>query len=161
MTLLRGSIYNSDMTNGTAAKLAKSPRPEITIETLRNGLAPAARKNLASIEAQIVELGMVAGTLRDLLNQLGTNETSVDDTAPRTTAKPKTTPVYSNNAESNTFRTAAVEYLRANGPAKASSVGHVCNIKVNGATIRLQGMRDAGLVRQNKTTKLWSLAAGV
>lgn len=54
------------------------------------------------------------------------------------------------------FKERAMDYLAINGSSKASVVARECGASPSSATVRMQWLRDKGLVRQNRKTKLWS-----
>ena len=54
------------------------------------------------------------------------------------------------------FAERAVNFLKSNGPSKASAVIRAFGLAPNSATVRMQQLREKGVVSQDKKTKLWS-----
>ncbi len=59
---------------------------------------------------------------------------------------------------SGTFAEKAVNFLKSNGPSKASAVIKAFGLAPNSATVRMQQLRAKGIVKQNKSSKLWEVA---
>lgn len=152
------------MTNSTGAAPARSGRPIIeqtkTIEELRLEQRSTTEGLLESMLRQSQALNERIEVVRQLLVDQGTASTarpSMELALITQNAVTEEIEAGDDYITPEIFRERAVAYLTVNGASPAATIGRECGVGASSATVRMQSLRDKGLVRQNRQTKRWAL----
>lgn len=148
------------MTTSTGAAPARSREPQTkTIDEMRLEQRSVTEELLRSMEQQYRILNERIEIVRQLLVDQGAalEPTATEVISNSVTASGETIIDSADPITTDVFRERAVAFLTVNGPSPAATIGRECGASANSATVRMQGLRDKGLVRQNRKTKRWSL----